>query len=131
MALRFTPEVLRVRRALAKHQNLLTLLRALTEKQPRYRVDPRAAMQWRWLEARATIVTGVGWAMRLVGHGRFGPCLVRALATFVALRDRGWPVEFVSGIRRNGKTAVGHAWVELQGAVLLELDPSVCARFRE
>jgi hypothetical protein len=53
------------------------------------------------------------------------------LATYVALRDRGWPVEFVSGIRRDGKAAVGHAWVELDGAVLLELDPTVCARFDE
>src|SRR5215475_1956024 len=70
--------------------------------------------------------------MRLVGHGGFGPCLVRALATYVALRDRGWPVEFVSGVRRRGKDPVGHAWVELDGAVLLELDnPNECARFEE
>ena len=130
-ALRFTPEVLRVRRALRKHQDLHSLLRALTAKQPRFRVDPRAQIQWRSLEERATIVSAVGWAMRLVGHGRFGPCLVRALATYIALRDRGWPVEFVSGIRRDGKTAVGHAWVEVDGAVLLELDPTGCARFEE
>lgn len=128
VGLRFVPLVLRVRRALRRHADLRALLdtlcpneRELGSRRQRKRAEPREAVS-----------VGVHWAVRLVGGGRFGECLVRALATFVALRQRGWPVEFVSGVRRTGSTIVGHAWVEYAGGVLLEIEqPHVCAKFEQ
>jgi len=44
-----------------------------------------------------------------------GPCVPRALAVFAALRARGAPAVFCSGVRRRGAALEGHAWVELDG----------------
>ena len=71
------------------------------------------------------------WASRLVGTGPYGACLVRALSMFVAFRDRGWPVDFVSGVRRDATAVVGHAWVELEGAPLPPDGAETIAGFEE
>jgi hypothetical protein len=128
VGVRFVPLVLRVRRALRRHADLRTLLDALYAGER----ELRSPGTRRPTESREAVSLGVHWAVRLVGGGSSGRCLVRALATFVALRRRGWPVEFVSGVRRNGSTIVGHAWVEYNGGVLLEVEqPHVRAKFEQ
>ncbi|MGH9884141.1 MAG: nucleotidyltransferase family protein, partial [bacterium] len=85
LALRFAPVVLKVRKSLAREADMRSLLDELSDT-----VATRASTL-----PRALVVAGVRWAHWLVGSGAFGVCLVRALATFVALRERGWPVDFV------------------------------------
>jgi Uncharacterised nucleotidyltransferase/Transglutaminase-like superfamily len=116
------PTVLRVQLALRVHQDLHSLLRSLT---PSVRPAPPTM-------GRADIVAAVRWAMRLVGSGKHGPGIVLALALYVRLREAGWPVAFVSGIRRDREGTVGHVWIEHEGVVLPELHESdKCATFAE
>lgn len=114
LALRFVPTVLRVRRALRRHADLWSLLETLTPKP--------AAVHRDDLMTRDQLVSGVHWAQRLVGSGPFGMCLVRALAGFIELKRRGTTVDFVSGVRRNGATIGGHAWLEYDGGIPWEFD---------
>jgi hypothetical protein len=113
VGLTFVPLVLRIRRALRGQPDIRSILErlAMTADTP---LDRR--------RTRAMVVPGVSWALRLVGAGSAGPCVVRALAVFTALRQRGWPVDFVSGVRRNGSSVVGHAWVEDHRGALLDLE---------
>lgn len=121
-ALGMIPTVLRVRLALRVHQDLRSLLRAMTPT-----VTSAAPSI-----GRADVVAAVRWAMRLIGTGHHGHCLVFALALYVKLREAGWPVEFVSGIRRDVEGTVGHAWIEHDGVVLPELyESEKCASFAE
>jgi hypothetical protein len=66
-------------------------------------------------------VRAVQHATRLFPTNSEGDCLVRSLAIYAALREQGWPVCFVSGVRRGVGGVQGHAWVELDGRVLAEL----------
>ena len=112
LAATFLPHVLTVRRELRRHRNLRSLLKAITPA----RRDGNDAVP------REHVAAGVKWALRLVGTGGYGICLVRSLATYRALRERGWQVDFVSGVRRiNGKVEA-HAWVEYNGRALWELN---------
>jgi hypothetical protein len=130
-ALTFVPTVLRVQSVLRRHTDIRSLFDALSAKHslPRARRDTQGARP-SGLSCEA-VVFGVRWASRLLGSGASGVCLVRALSLFVALRDRGWPVDFVSGVRRDATTIVGHAWVELEGAPLLPDRPDTIAGFDE
>ena len=120
LALRFLPTVMRVRAALGRHLDMRSLLESLNT------IDCTQPSAMR----REHIIAGVRWATRLVGAGRYGASLVRALSAFVALRRHGWPVDFVTGLRRDTPFVVGHAWVEYDGDVLLEMEqPDVCAKF--
>jgi hypothetical protein len=105
--------LLRARRALRRYADIPRLLASLTPAR-----GPRAPGAW---GRRARSVLGIRWAMRLLPRGADGPCLVRSLAVYSALRSQGWPVEFVSGVRRHAGGVTGHAWVELEGEVLPEL----------
>ena len=49
------------------------------------------------------------------------PCLFRALVVFHVLRQQGWPVRFVTGVRRADHGIDAHAWTELAGSSLPEL----------
>ncbi|HEX7120061.1 MAG TPA: lasso peptide biosynthesis B2 protein [Longimicrobiales bacterium] len=71
--------------------------------------------------ARIRLARGIKWASRLVPARGIGRCVIRSLALYHALRVRGLPVEFVSGVRRDATGVVGHAWVEVNGRVLPEL----------
>jgi hypothetical protein len=64
---------------------------------------------------------GVRWAARLLRTTSGCDCLVRMVALYAALRDQGWPVSFVTGVRQHGGPATAHAWLELDGRVLPEL----------
>ena len=68
---------------------------------------------------------GVRWAVRLV-DGTRATCLVRALSTYAALRQHGWPVTFVTGVRHQpgDRRLRSHAWVEYRGVMLPELSES-------
>jgi hypothetical protein len=105
--------LLRARRALRRHADISRLLESLTPTHP-----PRRPGAW---GRRARAVIGIRWALRLLPRGADGPCLLRSLAVYAALRRQGWPVEFVSGVRRHAGGVTGHAWVELDGQVLPEL----------
>ncbi|HEX9885078.1 MAG TPA: lasso peptide biosynthesis B2 protein [Longimicrobiales bacterium] len=72
---------------------------------------------------RGRLIRGVRWAVALLPLGSYGRCLVRSLAVCAALRRAGWPVDFVSGVARAGAAVDGHAWVELDGVPLHEMDP--------
>lgn len=74
------------------------------------------------LAERMRIVCGARWFARLLPLPGFGICLLQSLALFHALHIRGWPVVFVTGVRRSEGGVAGHAWVELDGVVLPELD---------
>jgi len=106
------PTLFRVRRALRRHIDLRQLLASLTPPPAPGRSDHAVRM-------RAS--RGVRWAVRLLHIRAGGPCVVRSLALYVVLRRLGWPVVFVSGVRREAHGVVGHAWVELDGRVLPEL----------
>lgn len=124
LGLSFVPLVMRVRRAICRHRDMRSLLEAVSSMTA---TGPRVPRM-----SRELVIAGVRYASRLVGSGSAGPCLVRAVAVYAALRQRGWPVEFVTGVRRRGASIVGHAWVEYDGGVLLEMDePDSCALFEQ
>jgi hypothetical protein len=62
------------------------------------------------------------WTDRLLREVRVTrtPCLIRSLTRYRLLRERGVPVVFKMGLRPQGDDVVGHAWIELDGAPLLE-----------
>jgi hypothetical protein len=115
VGLSFVALVLRVRQALRQRRDMRSLLASLAGTA----ADDGKRVQM----SRELVIAGVLWALRLVGAGPAGLCLVRALAVFVALRQHGYPVEFVSGVRRGSGIVIGHAWVEVDGGTLLELGP--------
>ncbi len=102
------------RRALGRGPGIHELLRSLT---PPTLPRDRGTVKRRW-----STVHGIRWAVHLLpGRNPRGDCLVRSLAIYTALRRQGWPVTFVSGVRRDADGVVGHAWVEMEGRVLREL----------
>jgi len=125
--LRVLPLLLGVQRALRGHRDVRAVLRRLTPAA----LPNRSSRYVRWRTVRA-----IHWACKLLPLGRAASrCLPRALAIYAALRARGWPVVFVSGVERDASGLHGHAWVEEHGAVLLELagyegKPDYRANFR-
>ena len=113
LTMAFVPTVWEVRNAMRRHSDLRGLVRAVTPVQP-------AVDTWR---PRADVITGVRWAVRLV-HGSHATGLMRALSTYSALRQHGWPVTLVTGVRRrpDDSGVSAHAWVEYRGVVLPELN---------
>lgn len=115
--------VLRARRAVRAAPDLRALLASLTP------ADGSGEPGSRVRRFRTT--RGVRWAARLL---RFGPAggVVRSVALYAALREQGWPVSFVSGVRREDGAVDRHAWVELDGHVLPELcEPANPELYRE
>jgi len=124
VGLAFLPLVMRVRRAVRRHSDMRALLESVSSMTVTGPLTPRMS--------RELVIAGVLYAFRLAGSGPAGPCLVRALAVYAALKQRGWPVEFVTGLRRRGAAIVGHAWVECNGGVLLEMEqPDICALYHQ
>lgn len=111
--------VWRVRRALDRERDVRRLLASLTAQASPAQPPARGGIPP--LHAREHVVRGVRWATQLLPLGAHGRCLVRSLALYVELRRAGWPVVFVSGVRRDAERVAGHAWVELDGRVLPEL----------
>jgi hypothetical protein len=108
------PTLFAVHRALARETDITALLDRLT---------PRSAPAGQGsARLRQRLVQGVRWGVRLFPRNPRGDCLLRSLALYALLRRHGWPAVFVSGVRREGAEVVGHAWVELDGRVLDELN---------
>lgn len=121
-ALAMLPTVIRVRLALHVHRDMQALLSVIAPDVP---VGAPS-------RSRADVAAAVRWAIRLAGTGRNDDWLVSALTLFIALREAGWPVDFVSGIRPDADCIVGHAWIEHDGVVLPEMDEAEkCATFAE
>jgi hypothetical protein len=100
-----------VQAAVRRQRDLSRLLAYLT--------PPRAVRRPLHPIDRAVLVSNVRRAQRLCR----GTCKESALSLYRTLRQHGHPAVFVSGIR-DGETddAAGHAWVELDGRVLPELN---------
>jgi len=108
------PTILQARRLLRSAGDVRDVLRALTPESPPTARGSRLA---RWRSARA-----IRWAFRLLPFGpRRGVCLPRSLAVYATLRRQGWPVQFVSGVRRGASGLEGHAWVEEDGLPIPEM----------
>jgi hypothetical protein len=105
--------VLRARWALGRTRDPSTLLPAISPA-----LGPPG---FRCARRRFRTVRGIRLASRILKTNPQGDCLVRSLAIYAGLRRQGWPVQFVSGVRRDALGVVGHAWVELEGKVLWEL----------
>ena len=107
------PDLRRVRRALDRHQDIHRLLRSLDHQAApeRHQSDTDTAELFR-------VYQGVVWAARLVPHRTTGRCLYVSLLLYTALRRRGYPATFVSGVRRTAAGITGHAWVELGDQLL-------------
>ena len=110
--LRVLPSVFRAGIAVRRRRAISEILQQLTPLPNENRSN---------LQRRVRTVCGVRWAVRLLDK-REG-CLLRSLALYRALRLEGWPVTFVSGLRRGFDGPSGHAWVEMDGRVLPELEP--------
>jgi hypothetical protein len=109
---RALPAALAALRALRRERDLSRLLASLTPAPGRARSSERR---------RFRTVSMLRRLARFLPHGGAGPCVVRSLVIYTALQRQGWPVVFVSGVRREAGGVVGHAWVELGGTVLPEL----------
>ncbi|HEX6939070.1 MAG TPA: lasso peptide biosynthesis B2 protein [Longimicrobiales bacterium] len=114
--LRALPTVLRASSAARRERDLHRLLAEFTP--PRTAATPAKRLSSRDRLWRAR---GIRLASRLIPTRGIGRCVIRALAIYHAFRARGIPVTFVSGVRRERRGVVGHAWVELDGRVLPEL----------
>jgi hypothetical protein len=111
---RVLPLLFGVRRVLRRHRDVREVLAHLT--------PPKAPAARSSASTRRRTVRGIYWAVRLLPLGsETGRCLQRSLAVYAALRRQGWPVTFVSGVRRSPTGLEGHAWVEEDGLVLAEL----------
>jgi len=108
-----TPMVVRARRAVQAGPGMRALLDALSAGNAVPRPTPAG---------RRRIVYGILWTLRIFRYNPAGDCLVRSLALYGGLRAAGWPAVFVSGVRRGEGGIEGHAWVELGGQVLEELE---------
>lgn len=113
--------VLRARRAVARGGAISGIVNALSPSAP---APGRTSPTRRRRTAR-----GIRWSTRLLRPLRDDTCLVRSLALYAALRHQGWPVEFVSGVRRAPAGVIGHAWVELDGRLLSDLQDPIARRF--
>ncbi len=82
-------------------------------------------------DARALedVARAVDVVVRRLPRGR-GTCLHRALARLWAARALGVPAHLVIGVRTDSGAVQAHAWLELQGALYLEEDPTLPPQFQ-
>ncbi|WP_034407370.1 lasso peptide biosynthesis B2 protein, partial [Deinococcus sp. RL] len=83
-------------------------------RRPLARWTPAASAPVRLpLDTLEDVVGAAAWLTRLLYPRSWrGACVPRAYATYRALRRRGHPVFFISGVARGGGGVHGHAWVE-------------------
>ena len=112
--LRELPGLLRVLRLLRREPNLSRLLARLVPD-----TGPALPLAER---RRYRVVRGVRWGLKLLRVQPEGDCVPRSLAVFARLRRLGAQAMFVSGVRQSRAGLHGHAWVELDGEVLPELN---------
>lgn len=61
--------------------------------------------------------------LQLFPYNRKGNCFPRALALYRFARQRGYPVRFHCGVRREAAGLDGHAWLTLDGQAFQEPGP--------
>lgn len=72
-------------------------------------------------EAGMKILTSyVDWWLRLFPYNKKGNCFPRALALYRFARQRGYPVRFQCGVRREAAGLDGHAWLTLDSEAFYE-----------
>ncbi|MEM6430435.1 MAG: lasso peptide biosynthesis B2 protein [Deinococcota bacterium] len=116
--IRELPGLLRVLKVLRQTEDVNKVLEQLTLP---VTTPPVTRSQALPLKTRQQIVRGVKWGLTLMRVRLGANCLPRSLAIYVALRKRGVPAVFCSGMRRISGKLEGHAWVEVDGVVLDEL----------
>ncbi|MFI5281250.1 MAG: lasso peptide biosynthesis B2 protein, partial [Gemmatimonadales bacterium] len=122
---RAAPDIQHARRALSGSTDIRTTLASLAPAQP---------VGQSHIRERRRIIRAIRWAYRLLPLGpAAGDCLPRAVATWAALRRRGWDVTLVTGVARSGSADGGHAWVEdAPGQIIPEWgEPVNTIRFAE
>lgn len=79
---------------------------------------------------RSLLLRGVARALDalLAAEGEARGCLPRAVALFGEARALGLAPRVVLGVRKDGAEVRSHAWLELEGAPLLE-DPETPRRY--
>jgi hypothetical protein len=78
------------------------------------------------LRLKERIVRGIKWGARLLVP-RGDPCRLRSFALYEALRATGAPVRLLEGRTRDRDDGRMHAWIELDGVSLRDLeDVPVC-----
>ncbi|HEY8377353.1 MAG TPA: lasso peptide biosynthesis B2 protein [Nannocystis sp.] len=113
---RTLPLVVRARNAARREPDMHRLLTQFTPSGDRSAPPRRITSRERIWLAR-----GIKWGSQIIPARGVGRCVIRSLAHYHALRARGMDVQFVSGVKRDTDGIVGHAWVELDGHVLMEL----------
>ena len=119
--LRELPGLVRVLRLMRAEPDVMRLLGRLDAPS-----GPPAPLAER---RRYRVVRGVRWGLKLLRVRPKGDCLPRSLAVFARLRNLGAPAVFVSGVRHGPDGLHGHAWVELDGEVLPELNEPLGVRY--
>lgn len=114
---RTLPLVVRARNAAKREPDLHRLLARFTPSSDRSAPPRRVTSR-----ERIRLARGIKWGSRLIPARGVGRCVIRSLAHYHALRARGMDVQFVSGVKRDANGIVGHAWLELDGRVLMELN---------
>ncbi len=106
-----TLALLRVERSYAR-KGLHELLRELTPSRWRYAKS--------WAEAEAIRDASDLLVHHLPRRQKLGNCLAQSLLRYRALRQRGFPVRFHLGMRKDQGELTGHAWLTLHGEPLWE-----------
>ena len=116
---RVLPDVLAVRRSLRLHRRSVGRLTDPRQLVASVGGELPSAPQPLLAEAEVTaVLRGVHWLTRLFYPGSPGDCVPKSLASYRALRQRGVPAVYLSGVRREAGGVVGHAWIEGPGGPL-------------
>ena len=106
------PTVMKVKQALKNHQNLNQIFQILEKEYlPKTHSDSIELVRLK----RSTHL-----ALYILGP-RHNACVPRSMALYLILRQRNFPVQFVSGVKRSQGKLIGHAWIELYGRPLENL----------
>ena len=129
-ALSLLPLARRVVRVMGEQRDLRRVLEQVTP--PNVESPAAAAAPARdaaSLRARLRAELGARWALWLLRRDPAADPTLRAVTLYAALRHQGLPAVFVSGFRTRGRSGVeSHAWVELDGLAVGEVDPIAMRR---
>ena len=90
---------------------------------PFHRPRPRPLVPFMPIPAPDRLCTLIDIAARVVHRQR--ACLVRSLLLFWLLRHDRSPVALVIGVNKEAQRLKSHAWVETNGATILETDDMI------
>jgi hypothetical protein len=105
------PGIARVARELRNPRPLLELLQSLAAETTTTSSERKRDQTVRRLRHLFKVMSSFGEIS----------CLFRALVIFHELHQQGWPVRFVTGVRRGNNGIQAHAWTELDGSSMPEL----------